>query len=159
MNNDTEVEELFERADEYASFAIEHLLLEPGPQDPLPGDDPVSEIVNAVNPLMAQYPHRFMEMNRPEWVIRFIFPSLSKDQLDKITRLRCASSWFRSGKINIDSPTIGKDCADRLPESLKHFRKAKADVRDMEKEFTSLQLRALDSDYFNWPAIDGNDKF
>ena len=79
---DSQLTDLLQRAEQYATFAEEHFLLDAASVGPKPDRDEAVELAKIMQKLEVQHPDLYHASERDKLMIHFLFPNLAdKDRL------------------------------------------------------------------------------
>ena len=129
---DVELTELLEKADEYATFAVEHFSL-----DALPEPANPSELMNIIYKLEAQDLYAASEHDK--FILHFLFPNLSDADRLLVGCIHAMCWAIKLSRLN------GYSEDEERARLAKYMEEAAQS--DLESKLTAIQLRLLESDW------------
>jgi hypothetical protein len=136
---DVQLTDLLQRAEEYATFAEQHFMLDAADVEQKPELDEAAELAKIIHKLEVQHPDLYHASERDKFMIHFLFPNLG----DK-DRLLVASIHSMCWAVKLSRANGQSEQEDRarLAKYLEDAREAQ-----LESRLTEIQIRLLESDW------------
>ena len=142
---DSQLTDLLQRAEQYATFAEEHFLLDAASVGPKLEKDEAVELAKIMQKLEVQHPDLYHASERDKVMIHFLFPNLAdKDRL----LVACIHSMCWAVKLSRANGQPEQEDRARLAKYMEDAKDA-----ELESKLTEVQLRLLESD---WADPDSN---